>query len=774
VNELQQQFITEARELVDQATDDLIALEREGASVERIDRIFRAFHTLKGSAGVVELPAMSLTLHAAEELLSAIHAGRLEPTSAIVDQALACLDQVAGWIDHFETQQALPSRAGEDARAMAERLRDLLPRDLLSDEPFTGQEGPKATAVATSADEGKLPEWVIRLTSSAGGSPRFEELPPIILAVSYEPRSGCFFDGDDPLHILRQIPDLLAVHIEARDAWPPLAGLDPYACNLRLQCLSAGSRVELSNLFRLVPDQVRIIDVPSSALRPEPRAQGEQDTAMLVWTVVEEQRRMLRVTGRAVGAVGRIGAAARVAANALRRGPRPDLAERIELAGAKATAQGDAAGLLLVLDEILKQPSSHARVAEGEVARSEEPAGSTTAGTGHSARRSLRVDESKIDALINLAGELVVVKNSFAHVARRLEAEIGGRDLARAIRRDHDAIERLASEMHAAILQLRMVPVGQVFRSFPRLIRDMSRQLGKDATLVTHGEATECDKTIIDLLFEPLMHLVRNALDHGIESPEQRRSAGKPEMATVTMQASRAGDRFVVEVIDDGRGIDPDTVRGKARERGLLGDHELAAIPDEQAVELIFAAGFSTAAEVSDISGRGVGMDVVRATVERIGGRVSLASRVGAGTTIRLDLPTTIALSRIMVVEAGGQLFGMPMDAVTETVRVTPDRINRIKTNEGFVWHDRVVPICSLAELMHLPKKPAPDLAARLLIVAETGGKLAAIEVDAIRDRLEAVLKPMQGLLSNARGYAGTTLMDGGVLLVLDLKEVLP
>jgi two-component system chemotaxis sensor kinase CheA len=271
------------------------------------------------------------------------------------------------------------------------------------------------------------------------------------------------------------------------------------------------------------------------------------------------------------------------------------------------------------------------------------------------------------------------------------------------------------------------------------------------------------------------MHLVRNALDHGIESPEQRRSAGKPEMGIVTMQASRAGDRFVVEVIDDGRGIDPDTVRGKAQERGLLGDQELAAIPDEQAVELVFAAGFSTAAEVSDISGRGVGMDVVRATVERIGGRVSLASRVGAGTTIRLDLPTTIAMSRIMVVEAGGQLFGIPMEAVTQTVRVTPDRISRIKTNEGFVWHDRVVPICSLAELMHLPNKPAPDLAARLLIVAEAGGKLAAIEVDAIRDRLEAVLKPMQGLLSNARGYAGTTLMgDGGVLLVLDLNEVLP
>jgi two-component system chemotaxis sensor kinase CheA len=201
----------------------------------------------------------------------------------------------------------------------------------------------------------------------------------------------------------------------------------------------------------------------------------------------------------------------------------------------------------------------------------------------------------------------------------------------------------------------------------------------------------------------------------------------------------------------------------------------LAALSNEQAVDLIFSAGFSTAAEVSDISGRGVGMDVVRTAVERVGGSVSLASRVGAGTSVRLDLPMNIAMSRIMVVEAGGQVFGIPMEAVTETVRVTPDRISQIKSNEGFVLRNRVVPICSLAELMNLPKGSASELGARILVVTEIAGKIAALEVDTIGDRLEVVLKPMQGLLSNARGYAGTTLLgDGGVLLVLNLKEILP
>jgi two-component system, chemotaxis family, sensor kinase CheA len=268
---------------------------------------------------------------------------------------------------------------------------------------------------------------------------------------------------------------------------------------------------------------------------------------------------------------------------------------------------------------------------------------------------------------------------------------------------------------------------------------------------------------------------VRNALDHGIETSEQRRAAGKPETAVITMQATRSGDRFVVEVIDDGRGIDPATVRRRARERNLMALDELAALRDEQVLDLIFSTGFSTAIEVSEISGRGVGMDVVRATAAQMGGHVSVSSHVGVGTTVRLDLPINIALSGIMVVEAGQQVFGIALDAVLETVRLTPDRIIQIKSNAGFVLRDRIVPIRSLAEAMNLPALPTDAHETRLLIVTDVDGRIVALEVDAIRERLQVVLKPMQGLLSNARGYSGTTLLGNGeVLLVLDLREILP
>jgi two-component system, chemotaxis family, sensor kinase CheA len=765
---LQEQFVTEARELVRQATDDLIALERDGASPARIDRVFRAFHTLKGSAGVVELPAMSIMLHAAEDLLASVKQGTVGARADIIDSALACLDQVSRWIDDFETSGALPAQAGEECRAMAGRLRSFLPSIDDQDAKLPGRK-------PTPGDsEAALPEWASRLIAADRDAmaSRMPKRPFAALAISYEPIAGCFYTGDDPLQYIRQIPHLLAFHIEAREPFPPLLDLDPYACNLRLQAISAGDRDEIAKIFRLLPDQVRIISIPLGAL-PTPRAGASDDNHTLIQAVVEAQRELLRASNRKDDFVGCVGAAARVAANALRHGDHPELADTVEGAGAMALSQHDAGPLLAALEQALFYLAGSRSTAITEDANGSNvlPADSTE----RPADRVLRVGEAKIEALVNLAGELVVAKNALAHSAKRAGEALGRHEVAASIQRDHEVIDRLVMELHSTILQLRMVPVAQVFRSFPRLVRDVSRQLNKNVALTTRGDATEADKTIVDRLFEPLVHLVRNAVDHGIESPAQRRAARKPDTATISIEASRIGDRFLIEITDDGRGIDPAVIRRKAAERRLMSPDELTALTDEQVVDLVFAAGFSTAAEVSDISGRGIGMNVVRTAVEQIGGRVSLDSNTGAGTTVRLDLPMTIAMSRIMVVETSGQLFGISMDAVAETVRVTPDRISQIKNNNGFVLRDRIVPIISLSEIMKLPQ-PAKDVTdARLLVVMEASGNMAALEIDAIRDRVDVVLKPMQGLLAGARGYAGTTLLgDGQVLLVLDVKELLP
>jgi len=771
VNTLQEQFVTEARELIRQATDDLIALERDGSSTECIDRVFRAFHTLKGSAGVVELPAMSLLLHAAEDLLTSVRQGTLGVSAEIIDQSLAALDQVASWVDDFEVTGTLPAQAGEVARSMAERLRSFFPTDVAAHATVSRTSAPPGGALP--GGKTNLPEWVTALTQSQDRRLTSQSPASTLVAISYEPLADCFFNGDDPLQLMRQVPGLLAMSAEPREAFPPLAELEPYVCNIRLRAISAGNRDDIERIFRLVPDQVRTLEFPDDALPAAPDKTGyTNELNALIRAVVDEQCQMLRVADRKDDLVGCIGSATRVAVNALRHGGYFVLSETVERGGSLALSRRDTEPLLAALEQVFVALGSGPEATPDDIAPTSPSLPSEQIDRSD---RVLRVNETKLNALINLAGELIVAKNALAHSARQVDQELRGHEIAAAIRRDHAAIERLVVELHGATLQLRMVPVAQVFRSFPRLVRDLSRQLGKNVTLVTHGDTTEADKAMIDRLFEPLVHLVRNAVDHGIEGPEQRHAAGKSATAAISIQASRVGDRLLVEVSDDGRGIDAAMVRRKASERGLMSRTELAALTDEQAIDLIFAAGFSTATAVSDISGRGIGMDVVRNTVEQIGGRVSLTSKVGDGTKVRLDLPITIAMSRIMVVEAGGQLFGISMDAVSETVRLTPDRIVRIKSNDGFVLRDRIVPIVLLAELMKLPERSENANASRLFLVIEAGGRMAAVEIDAIRDRLDVVLKPMQGLLAGARGYAGTTLLgDGRVLLVLDVKELLP
>jgi two-component system chemotaxis sensor kinase CheA len=276
--------------------------------------------------------------------------------------------------------------------------------------------------------------------------------------------------------------------------------------------------------------------------------------------------------------------------------------------------------------------------------------------------------------------------------------------------------------------------------------------------------------------------VVRNALDHGIETPPERRAAGKPEQAQITMRALHQGEQVVIEIGDDGRGIDPAAVRRKGREQSLISDEEARELSDEQIIQLVFSAGLSTSAQVSQMSGRGVGLAAVRGVVERFGGSAKVESRRGHGTTIRLALPLSMAFMRIMTVQAGGEMFGVPIEAIAETVRLPRTHIVQIRDGEAFVLRDKIVPTCRLDRLLELPGADQSrgrgtghaDTDDALILVTDAGGQTAGIEIDGIGERLEVVVKPMQGLLAEASDYAGTTLLGNGrVLLVLNLGAVL-
>jgi two-component system, chemotaxis family, sensor kinase CheA len=385
----------------------------------------------------------------------------------------------------------------------------------------------------------------------------------------------------------------------------------------------------------------------------------------------------------------------------------------------------------------------------------------------------LKVDQAKVDELMNLVGELVVSKNSLPFLARRAEEVYGSRDMSREIKEKYAVVDRVVQAMQNAIMEVRMLPVSEVFDRFPRLVRDISRKLGKSVVLTIEGEDTAADKTIIEAIGDPLLHIVRNSLDHGIEPLDERIAASKPAEARLKLRAFHDGDLVCIEIVDDGRGIDPVKIRAAAIAKGVIDEAQAEKLADKDAINLIFHPGFSTAQQVSDLSGRGVGMDVVLTGVQRLGGAVTVDSEVGKGTTVRLSLPLTMAVTRIMTVDCGGCLFGVPMDVVVETVRIPLSRIQTIKSAETFVLRDMIVPLVRVSAMLNLHNERA-EHEEEAVLVCRFNGNVVGLVVDNFREGMDVILKPLNGILTNVRGFSGTALLgDGRVLLVLNLKELI-
>ncbi|WP_300972938.1 chemotaxis protein CheA [Sphingomonas sp. LHG3406-1] len=380
---------------------------------------------------------------------------------------------------------------------------------------------------------------------------------------------------------------------------------------------------------------------------------------------------------------------------------------------------------------------------------------------------TIRVEAEQVDRLLDLMGELLIARNEFGTVAEK-SVRTGGEASLRA---SGATMDRVLRDMHRAVMAMRMVPVDRVLRRIARMVRDTAPKLGREVEVKLQGMETKVDKAIADALFDPLLHLARNALDHGIEVPDRRLAAGKPARGEITLSAHSSGGQVVVTLADDGQGIDPAVMRELAVKRGLHSADGAAALTDEAAMQLVFAPGFSSAAEITDLSGRGVGMDAVKAAVERLGGRVVLDSSPGKGTRVSAHLPATAALTSVLTVTVAGQQFAVPMDSVVQTARISPGAVRPVGTGEAFVIRDRTVPLLDLARLLGLGgERPAGDL--RVLVIEGPEG-LVGFAVDDFSSRSEVILRPMTGLLSAVPVVAGTTLTgDGSILFILNLGEV--
>lgn len=431
----------------------------------------------------------------------------------------------------------------------------------------------------------------------------------------------------------------------------------------------------------------------------------------------------------------------------------------------------------IVLEEKQPEPAKEAAPAAkpdsapAKPAAAAKPAAKAKANDKHDKKahvggQSVRVDIEKLDTLMNLVGELVTNKV-------RLE-QIGMTHRLTELTETLEQMDRVTTDLQSVVMKVRMVPVSQVFNRFPRMVRDLAKELNKDINLTIEGEDTELDRTVIDEIGDPLMHLLRNSLDHGVEHPDDREAKGKPRTGEVGLIARHEGNNVVIMVTDDGSGIDADKIRNKAVEKGMISREDADALPDADAVRLIFLPGFSTAEVITDVSGRGVGMDVVRSKIESLGGHVDVETKIDEGSVFKIKLPLTLAIIQAMLVKVQDEMYAIPLGSIDSTLNITPGDIKTVQNKEVIVLRGQIIPIARLNEVLSVPQGQSSEEDDIFVVVVHVGDHKIGIVVDNLIGQQEIVIKTLGKLLSGLKMLAGATVLgDGHVAMILDVSALM-
>ncbi|MBL1265115.1 chemotaxis protein CheA [Methylomicrobium sp. RS1] len=569
----------------------------------------------------------------------------------------------------------------------------------------------------------------VQLSGAAGGAPAPEqpssrtepekaddevvaseayEMPEQGWKIAFCPYLDLLKTGNDPVRMFRELAELgdYSVSVNARDV-PGLFELDPEECNLSwtLQIKGDISLQEVNEVFSWVEGDCELDIQP------------------------------LTKPGKTVPAVKKIE-------------PEPILPEtgaaKTELDETEAkTGTGN--------PESIKQSIP-------------QPDNDQTKSPKSSGSNSIRVDTAKIDALIDLVGEVVITQSMLGLISENFTM-----DQLEQLKRGLSQLERHTRDMQQSVMNIRMLPISFVFSRFPRLVHDISAKLGKKIELKLVGENTEVDKAVVELINDPLVHLIRNSLDHGIEMPADRLAEGKPETGTIELNAYHRGGHIVIEIIDDGRGLDRNKLIAKAVEKGLIAENSL--LSDKQAFELIFMPGFSTAESITDISGRGVGMDVVRKNIQALGGNIEIISQLGKGTTISIHLPLTLAIIDGQSVAVGDEIYIVPLVSIIESINVTEKMLNKIAgKGEAFKLRNQYIPIIRMHEVFNVPPKDKSKPSEGVIVVVERQGALCGLFVDELLGPQQVVVKSLEANYRRVEGISGATILgDGSVALILDV-----
>lgn len=708
-----QTFLAEARDLVHDLDEGLRQMRGGDHSADLVGRLFRAAHSIKGSGGMFGLDPLVGFTHVVENLLDQVRGGRLAPTGALVADLQDSCDHIA---DLIEMLVAPGGALDAEAAQRDQRLRLALARH--EADAANDAAGPVAVAPDDDGTTSPTPR-----TPGDGGGERDT------WHVSVRFGADVFRYGINPLSFLRSLGELgELVHVlTLAESLPDADEADPECCHLGFEVDLRGDvdKQAIADVFEFVSDCSRI-----SILPPHSRT---QDLIDLIHALPESDARL----GELLVQAGTL------TAQELRDG----------LAAQAARAEG--AGAAPLLGSVLVEQGSVApAVVQAALDRqAQQRAAAPSADTGF-----IRVRADRLDELINLVGELVI-----AGAGASLLAECSGNTV---LRESQAQVSTLMEDIRERALRLRMVPIGETFGRFHRVLRDIERELGKGIDLVVEGGDTELDKTVVEKLADPLMHLLRNAADHGIESPGQRLACGKPARGRITLAAAHASGSVVIEIRDDGAGLDRERIIAKAVDRGLLLPGE--SPPDDEVFALVFEAGFSTAAQVTNLSGRGVGMDVVRRNISELRGTIEIESPPGQGTCVRIRLPLTLAIIDGFLVGVGDAAFVLPLDRVIECIEMPIDETGA----KGYLdLRGQALPLVHLRDRLGIA---APSRTRRRnVVVVDCDGRRAGFVVDVLLGEFQTVIKPLGPLFAALRGISGSTILGSGeVALILDVAAL--
>lgn len=732
--EILQDFLVEAGEILEQLNEQLVELEQRPNDADLLNAVFRGFHTIKGGASFLSLTPLVEICHGAEDVFNLLRNGELEVNSQIMDVMLPVLDTLNYQFDTVRggsmpdsvdpaQLQALQAILNGEMSAPAAAAPSAEPVEPVS-------EASTETPAAPPAPE-MVAESAAFLDQTADGDITDDEFESLLNAL------------DGPSADVKQEP----VPVEPSPVSPPAAA-------------SSASDEISEDEFENLLDQLHgrgaapvgsteseAINEPETPVvnEPEPTAADVFSTDEIGENEFEALLDQLHGQGQAPGVA---------------TGGTPSASPGAEAAKAPAAQTPVAAEPSPKADEPAVKPA----IKPAAKPKQDAPQAETT----------VRVDTKRLDDIMNMVGELVLVRNRLVN----LESSVENDELSKAV----GNLDVVTADLQTSVMKTRMQPIKKVFGRFPRVVRDLARSLNKDVALEMVGEETDLDKNLVEALADPLVHLVRNAVDHGIEMPDAREAAGKPRQGTVVLAAEQEGDHILLSIEDDGGGMNADALRRIAVDKGLMDSEAAARMDDREAFNLIFAPGFSTKTEISDISGRGVGMDVVKTRITQLNGSIEIDSQEGKGTRLAIKVPLTLAIIPTLMVMLGEQIFALPLVNVNEIFNLDLRHTNVIDGQLVVMVRETPLPLFYLNKwlvrehpiLTEIPEQDDSDANESHVVVVHVGTQKIGFVVDQLIGQEEVVIKPLGALLHNVQGLAGATITgDGKISLILDVPSLL-